>query len=70
MRKSQYFCKATKKQQRNMIVKEIRDEEEDRRRVKILSQGKQGAMTRWEVPEHRLSHGEILGTTDTRIKTF
>ena len=68
MRKSQYFCKATKKEQRNMIVKEIRDKEEDRRRVKIVSQGKQGAMTRWEVPEHRLSHREILGTTETRIK--
>ena len=24
-------------------------------------------MTRWEVPEHRLSYKEILGTTETRI---
>ena len=24
-------------------------------------------MTRWEVPEHRLSHKKILGTTETRI---
>ena len=68
MRKTQYFYKATSKEQRNMIVKEVRDKEEDRRRVKIVGQGKQGAMTRWEVPEHRLSHKEILGTTETRIK--
>ena len=68
MRKSQYFYKSDKKEQRDMIVKEIRKKEEDRRRIKIVSQGKQGAMTRWEVPEHRLSHKEILGTTETRIK--
>ena len=68
MRKTQFFYKATSKEQRNMIVKEVRDKEEDRRRVQIVGQGRQGAMTRWEVPEHRLSHKEILGTTETRIK--
>ena len=68
MRKSQYFYKASGKEQRDMIVKEIRKKEEDRRMVKMVEQGKQGAMTRWEVPEHRLSHKELLGTTETRIK--
>ena len=51
-----------------MIVKEIREKEEDRRRITIVWQESQGAMTRWEVPEHRLSHREILGTTESRIK--
>ena len=67
LRRSQYFCKANIKEKREMIVKEIREKEEDRRRVKIVEQGRQGAMTSWEVPEHRLSHKEILGATETRI---
>ena len=67
LRRSQYFYKANTKEKREMIVKEIREKEEDRRRVRIVGQGRQGAMTRWEVPEHRLSHKEILGTTETRI---
>ena len=45
-------------------MKEIREKEEDRRRVEIAGQG---AMTSWEVPEHRLSHKETQGTTETRI---
>ena len=49
LRRSQYFCKANIKEKREMIVKEIREKEEDRRRVKIVGQGGQGAMTRWEI---------------------
>ena len=68
LRKTQLFNRSNKKEQRNMIVKEIREKEEDRRRIAIVGQGSQGAMTRWEVPDHRLSHREILGTTEWRIK--
>ena len=38
-----------------MIVKETRETEEDRRRIAIVGQRSQGAMTKWEIPEHRLS---------------
>ena len=68
LRKSQFYYNASDKEKRDMIVKEVRNKEEERRRVKIVSQGKQGAMTRWEVPELRLNHKEILSTTETRIK--
>ena len=47
-----------------MIVKEMREREEHRRSIVIVGQGSQGAMNRWEVPEHM----EILGTTESRIK--
>ena len=42
--KSQY--QADGKEQRDMIVNEIRKKEDDCRRVKIVEQGKQGAMAR------------------------
>ena len=43
------------------------EKEEDRRNVVIVGQGGQGVITR-EVPTHRLSHKEILGTTKSTIK--
>ena len=68
LRKTQYYHKSSEKEQRDMVVKEIRNKEEERRRVKIIGQGQQGAMTRWEVPEQRLSHRDIINTSETRIK--
>ena len=46
LRKTQYYHKSSEKEQRDMVVKEIRNKEEERRRVKIIGQGQQGAMTR------------------------
>ena len=51
-----------------MVVDTIREAEEDRRRVKMASLAKQGAQTRWEVPEKRLSHREIIGRSETSLK--
>merc|ERR1711923_439072 len=68
LRKTQYYHKSSEKEQRDMIVNEIRNKEEERRRVKIIGQGQQGAMTKWEVPEHRLSHRDMINTSETRIK--
>ena len=68
LRKTQYYHKSSEKEQRDMIVKEIRNKEEERRRVKIVGQGKQGAMTRWEVPEQKLTHRDIINTSETKIK--
>ena len=68
LRHMQYYHKSNEKEQRDMIIKEIRNKEEERRNVKIVGQGKQGAMTRWQVPEYRLSHRDIINTSETRIK--
>merc|ERR1712106_798390 len=38
------------------------------RRMKMASLGKQGAHTRWEVPEKKLSHREIISTSETSLK--
>ena len=55
-RRRKYYNNSNKKDRRDMIVKEVREKEEDRRRIHIASLAKQGASTRWEVPEKRLSH--------------
>ena len=51
-----------------MIVNTVRESEEDRRRVKMASLAKQGAHTKWEVPERKLSHRDIINMPETRIK--
>ena len=63
-----YYGSSTKKEKRTMVIDTIREAEEDRRRVKMVSLAKQGAHTRWEVPEKKLSHKEIINTSETSLK--
>ena len=67
LRKRQYYKESNKKERRDLMVKEVRGKEEDRRRVHIASLSKQGASTRWEVPERRISNDEIIRMSDTRL---
>ena len=68
MNPRKYFGSSTKKERRTMVVDTVREAEEDRRRMKMASLGKQGAHTRWEVPEKKLSHREIISTSETSLK--
>ena len=68
MNPRKYFGSSTKKERRTMVVDTVREAEEDRRRVKMVSLSKQGAQTRWEVPEKKLSHREIISTSETSLK--
>ena len=45
MNPRKYFGSSTKKERRTMVVDTVREAEEDRRRVKMASLGKQGAHT-------------------------
>ena len=51
-----------------MVIDTIREAEEDKRRVKMANLVKQGAHTRWEVPEKILSYGDIISTSETSLK--
>ena len=63
-----YYGSSTKEERRTMVIDTVREAEEDRRRVKMASLAKQGAHTRWEVPEKKLSHREIISTSETSLK--
>merc|ERR1711874_242741 len=63
-----YYSSSAKDERRTMIVDSVREAEEDRRRVKMVSLAKQGAHTRWEVPEKKLSHREIISRSETSLK--
>ena len=68
MNPRKYYGSSTKKERRGMVVDMVREAEEDKRRVKMASLAKQGAHTRLEVPEKKLSHKEIISTSETSLK--
>ena len=62
------FSKASKKEKRKMIVKTIKEMEEEGRTVRMTNFKKQGAQLGWEVPERKLGHREILEMPESRLK--
>ena len=64
----QYYSSSSKEGKRTMIVSTIREKEEEKRRIKMTGLAKQGASTRWEVPERRLSHRDVISTSETSLK--
>jgi hypothetical protein len=68
MNPRKYYGSSSKEERRTMVVDTVREAEEDRRRVKMACLGKQGAHTRWEVPEKKLSHREMISTSETSLK--
>ena len=50
-----YYSSSPKDERMTMVVDAVIDVEEDRRKLKIKSLAKQGAQTRCEVPEKKLS---------------
>ena len=66
--KRQYYNSSSKKEKRTMVTNTIREAEEDKRRTRIVQLSKQGASTRWQVPERQLSHSDILNTSAAGLK--
>ena len=64
----QYYSSCSKKEKRAMIVEEIREIEEEKRRTRIINLVKQGANTRWEVPEKKLTHRDIIQSNEVSLK--
>ena len=62
------FSKADKKEKRKMIVKSIKEMEEEERMVRMTNFRKQGAQLGWEVPERKIGHREILEMPEGRLK--
>ena len=51
-----------------MIVKTVREKEEESRIVKMTNFPNQGANLRWEVPQRQLKHSDIIKASDDQIK--
>ena len=68
MKKRQYFSTSSSKEKRNMIVKTVREKEEEDRMVRMTSFPSQGANLRWEVPQRQIKHNDIIRSSEDRFK--
>ena len=50
------------------MAEEIRKKEEETRQVRMVALAKQGASSRWEVPERSLSHNDLIKTPEAAFK--
>ena len=50
-----------------MVVKTVREKEEECRLVKMTSFSNQGANLKWEVPQRRLKHSDIIKTSEESL---
>ena len=60
MKRRQYYSSSSNKAKRDMIVRSVRDKEEEDRIVKMTSFPNQGANLRWEVPQRQLKHNDMI----------
>jgi len=67
MQHFQQWKKADGKEKRDMILKEIRREEEDRRRSKSVQLVQQGAWMRWDLPARKITWSELWRLDPFRI---
>ena len=63
-----YYSSASDREKRSLIVGMVKQEEEERRYLRIASLRKQGVSTKWEVPDRRLTHPEILATSESKLQ--
>ena len=63
-----YYSKASQKEKRSLIVGKVQEEEDERRYLKIASLTKQGVSTKWEVQPRKLSHREVVFTTESKLQ--
>ena len=64
----QYYSTSTDKEKRGLIVQQVRVKEEELRRARIAGLTKQAASTRWEVPERKLAHRDIINTSEASLR--
>ena len=68
MRKREYYSTASKKTRRDMIVKTVREKEEESRIVKMTNFPSQGANLRWTVPQRQIKHNDIIRASDDQLR--
>ena len=64
----QYYSKVDKQERRKMIVKKVRQKEEQQRMVKIAGLAKQSSSMKWEVEERRVKLEDLWKLEESRLR--
>ena len=51
----------------SIIVEKLREKEEEKRVVAMAGFSNQGAQLRWEVPQRRVRHNDLIKTSDAQL---
>ena len=70
IRKNEYFSSSTVKSKREMIVSEIKKNEEYTRIIQRAQISKQGQQMRWEVQQRCVKSDDLLRMPDVRLKVI
>ena len=63
-----FYSKSSSKERRDMIVNSVREKEEEQRIINMTMLSKQGAHTKWEVPQRRIKQTDLTGMSEERLK--
>ena len=63
-----YYSKSTDTEKRHLIVDSIREDEEEQRYLRVASLPKQGASLKWEIPGRKISHRDLLLTSEAKLQ--
>ena len=67
-RTTKLYSKCSSKEKRDLIIKTIRDKEEERKVVHITALSKQGAHLKWEVPQKRISKEDLTSIAEEKMR--
>ena len=68
IRKAQYYSNSSSKDRRQMIIKAVREKEEEQRVVNMTKLSQQGAHLRWEVPQRRLKQTDLIEMSEEKLR--
>ena len=67
LHKRKYYSTCSQKDQRDLVVEKLREKEEEKRVVAMAGFSNQGAQLRWEVPQRRVRHNDLIKTSDAQL---
>ena len=67
LHKRKYYSACSQKDQRDLVIEKLKEKEEEKRIVTMAGFSNQGAQLRWEVPQRRLKHKDLISMPDAQL---
>ena len=67
-RKTKFYSSCSSKEKRDLIIKAVREKEEEKRIVNMTALSLQGSHLKWEVPQRRIKQEDLTVMPEERLK--
>ena len=68
IRKGKHYSSSSSKEKRDLIVKTVKEKEEESRVIQIAQLSKQGRNLKWEVPQRQIKSNDLIKMSDDSFK--